>query len=161
MRENTELKGLGGWLILVGIGLILSVVIIPVGLYPLFEILDPELWSSLAEFQPETFNPTMRLVVYAELLANALLFMACLYLIFLFFKKHYLFPRCFIAIQVTVVVMILVDSYVISLFNPDMPALDLDTLKSFSRSSIMAAIWISYMLKSERVKLTFVEKRPS
>ena len=160
MNEKKELKGLGGWLILVAIGLVFSTVLLPVSFFPLIDILDAENWQSLSEFMPETFNSATRLLIFAEIAVNALLFFACLYLLYLFFKKHYLFPRYYIVIQVAALISILIDSCVLYLINPNEPVFDSDTVKSLMRGLFSAAIWIPYMLKSERVKNTFIEHRP-
>ncbi|TCM68075.1 uncharacterized protein DUF2569 [Acinetobacter calcoaceticus] len=160
MNEKKELRGLGGWLILVAIGLVLSASAVLVSIYPFFEMLSAEKWEILAAFEPETFNSELRSIIFAEIGFNILLFFAFLYVIYLFFSKHYLFPKFFIAIQVVVIFYILVDSYVVSLIPPMEPMLDYDTIKSLVRALIYAAFWITYMLKSERVKQTFVEHRP-
>lgn len=157
MSENNELKGLGGWLILVGIGLIASIGLITYATVPLLSILDSEVWAFLTDYQPDIFNEKMKGMLWGMIIANAVLLAGFLYLIYLFFKKHYLFPTAFIVIQIIAFIFALPYSYVANLLDPSDPAPFFDA--SFFRSALFTLIWITYMLKSVRVKNTFVEGR--
>lgn len=157
--ENKELKGLGGWLILVAIGLVANAAILAVATFPLLNILSSDMWAFLIEYQPEVFNRRMWWGLWGLIAANAVLLSAFLYLIYLFFKKHYLFPRSFIIIQVIAFIILLPYSYVASFLDPSDPSPVFDA--GLFRSALMTMIWIAYMLKSKRVQLTFVEHRPT
>ena len=122
MFNETEGKQLGGWLILVGIGVVLNV------------------GGNLSE-----------LLVEANIL-NLILLLAACYLAYLFFSKHYLFPRIYICIQLITLFIILV-------------VLATDTMPSENEWTLLIGvagvlIWVPYMLLSKRVKETFVEKKP-
>jgi len=157
MSKSEELKGLGGWLIVVGIGLFLSIGALIYMVFPLPNLLNNEMWVFLTEYQPEIYNEKMKQMLWGVVAANGLLIAAYLYLIYLFFKKHYLFPIAFITIQIISFITMIPVVYVFSLLDPTEPIQIFD--KDFFRSAIYSIIWIAYMVKSVRVKNTFVEGR--
>jgi hypothetical protein len=95
------------------------------------------------------------LLLIAEIAANAFLWVYSILLLILFVKRRDTFPAaCIVYYAATLLIQVLdlmaitaVDSSV--KFSPEaMPAL--------GRSFFAAAIWIPYLLKSERVRNTFV-----
>ncbi|MGD8576108.1 MAG: DUF2569 domain-containing protein, partial [Thiohalophilus sp.] len=88
---------------------------------------------------------------------NALMAIASLVLIYLFFKKHFLFPKVYIALALLTLVFIPLDSWLVTFIMPNEPVFDPDTTKEFARSLVSSMIWVPYMLVSKRVKATFVE----
>ena len=87
--------------------------------------------------------------------------LASVYLIYLYFSKHYLFPKVYIAIVAISLVFIPLDALLATFVLPDEPMFDPDTTKDFARALISALIWVPYMLISKRVKATFVENSPN
>ena len=161
MNENQELKGLGGWLILVGIAVIFTPVRMLATLVPLYHgILTDGTWEALTTQGSVSYNGLLAPLLTCEIAFNALLILASLYLIYLFFSKHYWFPRVYIALLVASLIFMPVDAWVVTFIVPDEPVFDPDTAKEFARTLVAAVIWIPYMLVSKRVKATFVEKMP-
>lgn len=161
MSDTSELKGLGGWLIIIGIGLFMSPISIVVELGPMYysilaDGVIPAITNPLSEF----YNPLLMLLIFGELVINSLMAVVSVYLIYLFFSKHYQFPKVYIAVTIISVIIFPLDAWLGSLVFPNQPLFDDETLKYFFRSLVAAMIWIPYMLVSERVKATFVEKRP-
>jgi hypothetical protein len=163
MTENKEkeLKGIGGWLILVAISVVLSPIRILVDFVPLYYPLFTEgIWEALITPTSEVYNPLWAPLLIGEIVFNSLMFLASFYLIYLFFSKHYLFVKTFITLIVISLIFIPLDSWFVTLILPQEPVFDLDTTREFARIAIFAIIWIPYMLISKRVKATFVEKMP-
>ena len=50
-----------------------------------------------------------------------------------------------------------VDAFIASTIMPNEKVVDGEMVKSFFQTLISGAIWIPYMMKSERVKNTFIE----
>tara|TARA_R110002126_G_scaffold12196_20_gene53214 strand:- start:369 stop:881 length:513 start_codon:yes stop_codon:yes gene_type:complete len=158
--QQHELKGLGGWLIVVGIGVTLSPFILLYQVLPLYyEIFSNGSFAALTTEGSEAYHALWAPVLMSEVVYNACIVVAGFYLMYLFYTKHYLFPRLYIIIVVSMLVAIPVNSWLVTLVLEDSKMLDAETIKEWGRTAISALIWIPYMLISERVKATFVEGR--
>lgn len=159
--NDKELKGLGGWLILVGIGTVIAPVRILAWAIPTYKpIFEDGTWELLTTVDSPIYHVMWGPMLIGEIAFNAIMVVACIYLIYLYFSKHYLFPKVFIALMVVSLVFIPLDAWLVTFVLPDEPMFDPDTTKEFGRTVIASLIWIPYMLVSKRVKATFVEKRP-
>lgn len=155
--SNIDLKGLGGWLIIVCLGLIYNLVTSVMAVY-----------SNGEMFLDGTVENMSQVQGYAaalgfELFSFIILTILISYLLFLFFKKKKDFPRFFIYYVIFIVVYGIIDLILInSLSFPDsirqaMQDVISETSVAVGKSFVFALIWGFYMKKSERVKLTFVE----
>jgi hypothetical protein len=157
MADTIKYEGLGGWLILVCIGLILNpiyvVFLIWTEFLPAFE---PETWDLMTNPTSEYYNPYWTPVIIGELVGNAVYLVLSLFLLWLFFTKKRLFPMAFIFMYAYQFAFITLDSYVVSLVFPEIAMFDEEFLKQLGRTSISGLIWITYMCVSKRVKATFV-----
>ena len=162
MNENNELKGLSGWLVLVGIGVVFSPIKLLFTYVPLYKpIFEDGTWEALTTVGSEVYNSLWAPLLIGEITFNSLIFAASICLIYLFFSKHYLFPKLYIGIVAFSIVFILLDAWIVTKVLPSEPMFDPETTKEFMRSLISGVIWIPYMLISKRVKSTFVEKMPN
>ncbi|MES2820995.1 MAG: DUF2569 domain-containing protein [Pseudomonadota bacterium] len=160
--SNNELKGLGGWLILVGIGVVVSPFRLAYAYGPLYySIFTDGTFQVLTNSASEAYHPLWGPLLVAEALYNSLIVLASVYLIYLFFSKHYLFPRLYITIVGVSLVFIPLDAWLGSFVITDEPMFDPATAQEFFRTLISGVIWIPYMLLSKRVKATFVENMPN
>lgn len=162
MDNHDKLKGLGGWLILVGIGVVVGPFRLAYGYGPMYySIFTDGTFEILTTVGTEAYHPFWAPMLIVEALYNSLMVLACAYLIYLFFSKHYLFPKVYIILVAISVVFIPLDAWVASLVIVDEPMFDPNTLKEFARALVSAVIWVPYMLISKRVKVTFVEHMPN
>ena len=162
MTNNSELKGLKGWLILVGIGVVVSPIRLLASLVPTYKpISENGTWEALTTTGSESYNPFFSSLLIGEIAFNTIMFTACIYLIYLFFSKHYLFPKLFIGIFVAPLIFIPLDAWLTTKVFPGESMFDPETTKNFMRSFISAVIWVPYMFFSERVRVTFVESMPN
>lgn len=122
-----KLKGIGGWLILPIIGLFLS---IPVLLYDLLSI------STLYEF-----DFYIGLLSFLDIVLIAWIIVA---LFSIFNKKKYA-PQVMISFYVANIIIQLVIAFLIMDYS------------GLVAPIVSGAIWISYFIKSERVKNTFTK----
>ena len=161
MNDNNELKGLGGWLILVGLGVVIGPFRLAYESGPMFySIFTDGSFEYLTTPGTEAYHQLWGPLLIFEAIYNLLMVLACLYLIYLFFSKHYLFPKTYIAIVLISAVFIPLDAWLGSFVITDEPMFDPATTKEFARTIFTAVIWVPYMLLSERVKATFVENAP-
>jgi hypothetical protein len=158
---NNELRGLKGWLILVGFGVVLTPFVLLATYIPLYQpIFEDGTWEALTTVGSEVYDPLWGPLLVGEIIYNSIMFTASIYLIYLFFSKHYLFPKLYIIIMLVSLVFIPFDAWLVTLILPDEPMFDPETKKEFVRTLISCVIWVPYMLVSKRVKATFVEKMP-
>jgi len=147
-RENET--GIGGWLILVLLGLIITPIRLGVSVFmeflPLFDSLP-----MLEELYPE-----LKSMIYLELFGNISFGIFAIILIFLMIKKDRRFPLLMIIFYVSNLVFIVFDAIYVSQMVSLEGSSDVDdSSKEIIRSVIGTAIWVPYMLVSKRVKRTF------
>ncbi|MFC3282645.1 DUF2569 domain-containing protein [Litchfieldella rifensis] len=162
MADNNALKGLGGWLILVGLGVVINPIRLLVTLIPTYKpIFEDGIWEALTTSGSAVYNPYFSYLLVGEIAFNIIILSISIYLIYLFFSKHYLFPRIYIGIVTASLIFVPLDAWLVTKIFPGMPMFDPDTTKEFVRSLIVAVIWVPYMLVSKRVRATFVENMPN
>ena len=158
MTEEKKLEGLGGWLILVGLGIIFSPLRIIVQIFPVYsEIFSNGSWEAITTPEAEAYNPLWAPILIGEITINGGLVLVWMFIAFLFFSRKKVFPKWYIGILVFTLGFILVDTLAIKAVLPSEPIFDPDTIKEFARSLIATLIWVPYMLISKRVKATFVK----
>ena len=161
-NDSNHLKGLGWWLILVGIGITISPFITSYQLYSLYiPIFQDGSFDMLTNPAYSMYIPNFETLIYIEIAINCIIIVASFYLMYLFYSKNRLFPKLYIALAAFYPVFLLADAWAVNFVMPDVPIFDEETIKQVSRSVIGAVIWIPYMLMSERVKNTFVNPQPS
>lgn len=160
MDNQKELKGLSGWLILVGIGVVVSPLRLFVTAMQSFTPLFREgTWAALTTAGSEYYHPAWAPLLIGEIVYNLGMVSASAYLIYLFFSRHYLFPNVYIIVVIVSVIFIPIDAWLVTLVMPMKSMFDPDTMAEFARTFISGLIWVPYMLVSKRVKATFVEKK--
>lgn len=158
MSEEKNLEGIGGWLILVAIGIVITpirIVMLIMTTYP--EIFSTGVWEALTTQGSEAYNPLWAPIIIGEILINSGLILVWLYMAYKFFTKSRDFPKWYIGIAVFSLVYIVADAFAIKLVLPNEPIFDPDTIKELLRSVIMVVVWVPYMLVSKRVKATFIK----
>ena len=162
MAETETAKGLGGWLILIGLGVALAPIRLLTTLTTVYKpLFDDGTWQLLTTAGSEDYIPHFGTLLIAEITFNSLMLLASIYLVYLFFTKHYLFPRVFIGLALATLVFIPLDAWCVTRLFPEQPMFDQQTTGELVKTIITAVIWIPYMLVSKRVKATFVGKCPS
>lgn len=155
-KQKADFEGLGGWLILVGIGLIVSPVRIVAIEFTILSLFFDGTWSAISNSASEFYNPLLGIIIPLEFVLNMAFIFGFIYLVYLFFSKSSIFPRWFVSLYAANLAFIFLDAAVVKLAVPDQPLFDPDTTKEFARSLAACCVWIPYMLKSKRVKATFI-----
>lgn len=152
-KPAPELTGIGGWLILPMLGIVLSLIILPFAIYGQ-NIQVIEYWDELTNSQSDAFIPLFKELIYFEMLGNVILYALLMLLGYVFFTKKKLTVKIYIFFQLFSLVLTIADIILASVL------LDLDVESSdiwdILRALIGCAIWIPYFLVSKRVKNTFV-----
>lgn len=159
MRDDRELVGLGGWLWLVGFGLVVTPLrTIGLLLSVHLPIFRDGTWGVLTNVDSSQYQAAWALLLISEIAIDVLLVLADLYLLYLFFSKHRWFPRLYIGLSLFSLVFVAADAWGAQLLFAE-EALDPETRRDIIQSTVQCAIWVPYMLVSKRVKLTFVETK--
>lgn len=161
-HQDERLRGLGGWLVLLGIGVVLAPLQISAAIVTLYsQVFGSGNWQALTTADSDVYHPLWAPIIIGELVFNLGMLCATLYLWYLFFSKSYLFPRAYIVVALATLIFIPFDAWVITFVLPDEPMFDEATARNFGRALFGSLIWVTYLGVSRRVKATFVEGRRS
>lgn len=152
-----EPVGLGGWLLLVGFGLIVNPLRILAALATVYlPIFRGGAWTRLTTPGDPSYHPLWGPVLGFEVLGNLLLLALVSCTLVLFFRRSRRTPRFFIAWCLSGVGFSLIDYLLVNMIPSLATPADADSLQDVLRAGVAAAIWVPYFLVSKRVKNTFV-----
>ena len=157
MSENKEKEGLGGWLILVGIGLVFGSIGLLAHLNVYKEIFSDGTWEALTLQSSDAYTPLFGILMSLELIGNCVFLIAYICLTFFFFKKKRNFPKFYIITILANLAFVLVDILFTKVVFPAEPMFDQETSRDVIGQIVSCAIWVPYMVKSVRVRNTFVK----
>ncbi|AIQ70823.1 DUF2569 domain-containing protein [Paenibacillus graminis] len=151
-------SGLGGWLVLVQIGLIATLFLVALQLLnynlPSF---NPEYWDILTSKEGELYHPLWAPLIIFEAASNVLLLLLCVFTLVLFYQKKALLPRMIILLYCINLLISVID-YTLSLNIPLINEMGgVNGIRDLLRSLFTCIIWVAYFRKSERVANTFVQ----
>ena len=154
-----NLSGIGGWLILVLIGLLISPIRIAHFAYENFWPLYSEgLWNEFTNPSSELFHPSFAPILTFEIFSSIILLLGALLNLYLFLRKSKYTPKVAISWFVFALLFAITDAFLIRQ-DPTLSSevTGVDTIKQVGGPLLRAAIWIPYFLVSKRVKATFVK----
>ena len=147
--------GLGGWLILVGIGLVISPFRLGAFILQFVPVFTDGTWEILTTPGSEQYHALWAPVLIFELLGTLGFIVAYVVLGILFFRKSRLFPKTYIAIALINLCFIILDAG-LGFALPGGTMLAPEAAKEMARALVSVAIWVPYMMVSKRVRNTFV-----
>jgi hypothetical protein len=157
-----EPRGIGGWLIIIAIGLFIWPPRLLLLFYKTFlPIFQNNYWEALTTAGTESYHELWAPLIIIEMCGNAVFFVFSIVLIALFFRKSPLFPRLYITCLAMNVVFVAGDFFFSNLIPAVAAENNAESVKELIRSIVSAAVWIPYMLVSERVKNTFIKAEPT
>ena len=154
--SESELNGIGGWLILVAVGLVTAPFRQLISLFSTYpEFFTAGKWQLIASSESPHYNPYLASIIFAEIFVNGVLVCFSVFLIYLFFAKKPMFPTLYIGITVFSLIYVIVDAWAVSRAVPNASVFDSEFIKDLMKALIGTIIWVPYMLMSKRVKATF------
>jgi hypothetical protein len=144
VKRQTGLEGIGGWLYLIAIGLVISPLLT---LGSLIELFDVYSYVDVG---------ALKSVLLLEIIFNLVVFTLVVLVIYHFAKMKKFFPHIFTIFLITNVVILIVDNEMANAVLEFTTEENTETYAAIARSIIYAAIWIPYVYKSKRVKNTFI-----
>ena len=148
---------IGGWLILVVIGLILAPIRLLVVLFKdLLPALSADTWSRLTTPGTEAYHPLWAPLLFFEILGNCLFILFPIIVAVFFFQKRRFVPRLIIVLLLANLVFVAIDYFAADLIPFVAAQEDMGSLVELIRVLIACTIWVPYFLVSKRAKGTFV-----
>lgn len=148
-------RELGGWLVLIGLGLLISPFTI---LYVILsnEYFNLENWENITNASSPSYNLSLSSLIVGELLYNIVLLAFSILLIAAFLNRRSNFPLLLSIRYGGSILFLGLETYLMH----EMGLLDKefsnDMMKEITKLIIGGAIWVPYVFLSERAKETFV-----
>jgi hypothetical protein len=150
-------RGLGGWLMLPLLGLLITPFRMGIELVRDFgPILKPEVWRALTTPGGDAYHPLWAPVIVFELATNVGIFGFSLVLLILFLTRSRRLPRLMVVWFLTIASVLVIDAFLVDAIPAAAAGRDA-VVSDLIRTALTGAVWIPYFLRSERVKNTFVE----
>jgi hypothetical protein len=140
---------IGGWLILLAIGICISPLRLLVDLFKDPEIISGAGWMSFLALK----NYPLFAFVFVSHIFNIVKLLFLALLIVVFFQRRTSFPRLMTIMLATQLVMVSIDTIAGRALANDPSSISMNNM---IQSIVGAAIWIPYLNMSQRVKDTFV-----
>ncbi|MGL1931493.1 MAG: DUF2569 domain-containing protein [Desulfotalea sp.] len=155
-NEKVEPRKIGGWLILIAIGVFLCPFKVTHSLLteylPLF---SSETWEVITSQSSDWYKSFMTILIF-ELIVKVSILIASPYLIFLFLKKKRTFPKWYIGIAIVVVTSSLMSTLMANYFWPETAIFDQENIEGIGGPLLSLFIWCPYLFYSKRSKQTFI-----
>ncbi len=153
-----EPEGLGGWLIIVCLGLFFTIISITSLLSTIYiPFFFDGTWEILTTPGSEAYHELIGPILIYEMVGNTLIMLLAGILIFLFFTKSPAFPKLAIVYFAGSLLFVGLDLVLVGLIPAVVASGGTKTAQALIRSMVGAAVWIPYMLFSKRVKNTFAK----
>lgn len=151
-------NGLGGWLVLVAIGLVLQLFRLLKAMMDQAPSLKADTWNLLTTPGSEAYHALWEPAMLFSMAANLALFVGYALLLVLFFKRRSSVPRLFITLTVTSWAAVMLDTVLCLLIPAAASQITSKDWGELFRAVFFGSIWIAYFLRSERVQNTFVRR---
>lgn len=144
---RSDLSGIGGWLILVAIALLLAPI---ADLYRISSDLSALYGGGFGQMLSD--HPAATKLMVLQIVADTIFFICLVALNYLFYRKKKAFPGLMIGYLCLNAIYLLIRSHAsdVLLDTHDFPARAASVTAS-------ASLWISYLAGSKRVKATFID----
>ncbi|HPJ36530.1 MAG TPA: DUF2569 domain-containing protein [Spirochaetota bacterium] len=151
-------EGLGGWLALVGLRIIVSPVIMVFQILKTYiPVFTNETWSILTTPGAQSYNPAWAPLIIIEIAVNVCMIALWVYIAYLYFTKKYKFKNWYIASLLIALLAPIIDSIATGILLPQISTMETKEIGQTIKQAIISGVWIAYILKSERVRNTFVK----
>ncbi len=149
--------GIGGWLVLPALGTIVTPLVVGYTFYAWRDYFDAGVWANLGHSQDAVLAHWGKIGMFCTILLSYALFLMGAYLIYLLVTKRRTYPPGYIA-------MMWISAIWGALAQVSIAALGVEEkyiVPGIIRDFLAAALWSAYMVKSDRVRATFVRARPT
>lgn len=148
---------LGGWLLLVAFGLVVSTIRLNLQLWQVFvPLIRDGGWKILTSPESPAYHPYWGPLLVFEIASTiSMIALAVITFIFMMQRSRHT-PRMAITWLSISALLVTADFFLADLIPAVAAEPDASSLKELTKSLLSACIWIPYFLRSERVKRTFI-----
>lgn len=153
-----EPQGIGGWLLLPALGLVITPISLLLQLRnDVLPVLAPDVWKALTSPDSPAYHPLWAPLLAVEMIWNLGYLLFGFWLGWKFFTKSRQLPKLYIIGLALTLVMQIIDLRMMMLIPAAAAEITFpESYKDVARSAVQALIWIPYFLVSRRVSNTFV-----
>lgn len=157
--SDSYLKGLQGWLIIIGISLVVRIIIHVVSFFESTDFFNTAVWAVLTIPEQASYNPLWAPAIISSLFFMVSLTALCAVVGILFIQKRQSFPWFMIILICAEFAYALLDTALLKALDVESAPLAAGSTKGLMRSFYAVVIWIPYLFKSRRVAATFTQRR--
>lgn len=150
---DNEPKGIGGWLILVILGYIFSLIGFFGLIYDAYNLYIDGSIKMLSNKEGNNYNPEMVLLINYQMIVSIIFFLFTAIVVIYLYKKKRIYPKLAITLIVVGDIFVLLGILISCLLG--VKDLNAQLVNDVIRL-IPQTLWIFYFIKSRRVKNTFV-----
>jgi hypothetical protein len=148
--------GIGGWLLLVAVGVCLTPVRLAVEIIRGLRPLEPTTWHAVTTPGTRAYHPLFGPLIVGELVVNAALLIWAGVLVYLFFTRRRSFPFAMITYMIARVVAQAADTGAALMIPVAAATMGPAAYGDLATGVLTTVIWVPYLIRSRRVELTFV-----
>lgn len=150
VKKEKNLQGIRGWLLLVAVGVVGAPIITGVSLAWMLPLI-----SHLGDLV--SYDSTLGFLVIFSTIGQVLLLLVAIIVVFKFFTKARVFPKLYIALLAFGIVLGVADLAMLNLLSPGETLEHSKNAARLGAQGFWSLVWGAYILKSKRVKATFIE----
>ncbi len=155
-----ENQNIGGWLILIAIGLIFTPFLLLLEIFRNFDdFFSTSTWEYILQDHQSFSDLFTSLLIVFEIVYNAAFFVFSMLILSLFFTRRTILPKMIILFYALSFIIPTLDSIIAFSIN-EFAYTETEKIQAYKeagKSFIKAAIWIPYFIVSKRVKTTFTQ----
>lgn len=155
-----QISGLGGWLILIQIGLIYSLLsdILQVAGNGIF---NATTWDKLTDSAYDSYNSLWKPILVTQLAFYSVFTLFVLFTLISFYRKKKYLPKLMIAYYAVSFLFSVVNFILVMQIDnlekaTDVPITQTSLVTGLVISAIISGLWIGYFIRSKRVRNTFI-----
>lgn len=155
---SPRVSGLGGWLILVQLGLFATIIIQVLNIFQnIIPIFTTETWNVLTSKSSINYDAFWGPTIIFEAIFNFVFLVFSLYCLVNMYQKKSILPTLMITFYSSNLFFVIVDYILIKQIHFADEFQYQGISNDIIRAAIACIIWIPYFIKSERVRNTFVK----
>lgn len=159
--DETPLEQIGGWLWLPALGLLLTPWRAWHVLTDTLHLFDSPDWLGLVTPGEPAFHPLWAPLLLLETAGNLTLVAGALPLLVLLLQRRSNLPRLYLGWWAVMAATLAMDGLAYLTIPAMQSQWKAETGTEWARAAVVGAIWVSYFLRSARVRRTFRQRRPS